>query len=124
MASNNPFSSSQNFKLWLRRLSVSSPRMTVKSNLPWPLKMVLLVVVLGLGGAVAMWTYDLGRRFTGIDPGASRAQLETFREQVEKIQAERDRFSTTVNAAESQLNIERSAQKQLATQVRTLESEN
>lgn len=113
-----------NFKLWLRRLSVSSPKMTIKSNLPWPLRVVLVAVVLGLGGAIAMWTYDLGRRFTGIDPDVDHAQLQALREKIETIQGERDRFSTTVNAAESQLNIERSAQKQLATQVRTLENEN
>lgn len=124
MASGNPFSSSMNFKLWLRRLSVSSPTMTIKSNLPWPLKVVLAAVVLGLGGAIAMWTYDLGRRFTGVDSGANHAQLETYREQIVRIQNERDGFSTTVNAAESQLNIERSAKKQLATQVRNLEMEN
>jgi hypothetical protein len=124
MPSNNPFSSPMKFKLWVRRLSVSAPRMTIKSNFPWPLRVLLVAVMLGLGGAIAMWTYDLGRRFTGIDSGANQAQLQTFREQIEKIQAERDRFSTTVNGAESQLNIERSAQKQLATQVRTLETEN
>lgn len=71
-----------------------------------------------------MWTYDLGRSFTGFIPGASREQLSTFRDQFDKVKAERDQFSTTVNAAESQLNIERSAQKQLAAQVKALETEN
>ena len=113
-----------NFKLWVRRLSVSSPTMKIKSNLPWPLRIVLAAVVLGLGGAIAMWTYDLGRRFTGVDSGATEAQLELYKEQITRIRSERDGFSTTVNAAESQLNIERAAKRQLATQVRTLETEN
>ena len=43
---------------------------------------------------------------------------------MEKLQLERDRLSATVNAAESQLNIERSAQKQLVIQVKALESAN
>ena len=71
-----------------------------------------------------MWTYDLGRRFTVVDSGANEAQLEVYKEQIAKIRSERDGFSTTVNAAESQLNIERSAKRQLATQVRALETEN
>lgn len=124
MTSLNPFFGNLKFKLWVRRLSVSAPRMTIKSRLPWPLRMVFVAVVFGLGGALAMWTYDLGRSFTGFIPGASREQLETFKEQVDKIKAERDQFSTTVNAAESQLNIERSAQRQLAVQVKILETEN
>lgn len=71
-----------------------------------------------------MWTYDLGRSFAGFIPGASREQLATFRDQIDQIKTERDQFSTTVNAAESRLNIERSAQKQLAVQVKALETEN
>lgn len=98
--------------------------MTVKSHLPWPLKAVLFGVMLGAGVAVAMWAYDLGRSFTGFKPGATPRQLEAFKEKMDKLGAERDRFSSTVNAAESQLNIERSAQKQLAAQVRALEAEN
>lgn len=41
-----------------------------------------------------------------------------------ELGAERDQLSTAVNASESQLNMERAAQKQLAAQVRVLEVEN
>lgn len=92
--------------------------------MPWPLRIIIIAIVLGLGGAIAMWVYDFGRGFTGLTADATKARLAEFQEQVAKLSAERDQFSTTVNAAESQLNIERSAQKQLATQVKTLESEN
>lgn len=71
-----------------------------------------------------MWTYDLGRSFAGFGPVSSGEQLEQLQQKVAQLTIERDRFSTTVNAAESQLNIERSAQKQLASQVKILESEN
>lgn len=89
----------------------------------WPTRLILVILV-GLAGAVAMWTYDSGRFPTGGTPDNTREQLAKYKEQVEKLSVERDQFSTTVNAAESQLNIERSAQKQLAAQVKTLESEN
>jgi hypothetical protein len=111
-------------KLWLRRHSVSAPKMTIKTDWPWPLKVAFIGIVLGLGGAVAMWTYDLGRSFTGFSPQASTEELALFKEQIDTLSAERDQFSSTVNSAESQLNIERSAQKQLAAQVKILEAEN
>jgi primosomal protein N' len=98
--------------------------MTIKTALPWPLRVAFIGIVLGLGGAVAMWTYDLGRNITGFNPDAINQRLALLKEQVEKLSSERDQFSTTVNAAESQLNIERSAQKQLAEQVKVLETEN
>ncbi len=114
---------SMKFRLWRRRMSVSSPRMAIKSQLPLPMRL-LLVAVIGMAGALAMWGYDAGLSLPSVRPENSREQIARYKEQIERLTAERDQFSTTVNSAESQLNIERSAQKQLAAQVRTLESEN
>jgi hypothetical protein len=98
--------------------------MTIKTDMPWPLKVAFIGIVLGLAAATAMWAYDLGRSFAGLGPGPSKEQLEQFQEKMDALKIERDNFSSKVNAAESQLNIERSAQKQLAAQVKVLESEN
>lgn len=124
MISPKLFGNSLKYKLWRRRLSVAAPRMTIKRSLPWPLRLVLLAVALGFGGAIAMWTYDLGRSITGFHPGANKAALADLREEVDSLSAERDRYMGTANAAESQINIERALQKQLAVQVKTLEAEN
>jgi len=105
-------------------MSISAPKMTIKRHMPWPLRAVLLVLVVGVGGALAMWAYDLGRNFAGLNPDGMKDRVETLSEQVKSISAERDKFSTTANAAESQLNIERSAQEQLANQIKTLVAEN
>jgi hypothetical protein len=112
------------YKLWRSRLSVSSAKVTVQSQRPWALRMLVIATVIGLGGAIALWTYDLGRGLTGRGTGDAREELAKYKEQLEKITAERDQLSTTANASESQVNIERSAQRQLATQVKTLEVEN
>lgn len=114
---------SMKFRLWRRRMSVSSPRMTIKSQLPWPMRL-LFAVVIGLAGAGAMWGYDMGLTFPAAHPENLRDQLSRYKDQVEKLNAQLDQYSATVNSAESQLNIERSAQKQLASQVRSLEAEN
>jgi hypothetical protein len=124
MTSSHPFSNSLKFKLWRRRLSVSAPKMTIKNQMPWSIRVSVIVAVLCLGGVMSKWAFDHGRSLTGINPDATREQLATYQEQIEKLSTERDEFSSTVNAAESQLNIERSAQKQLVMQVKTLESEN
>jgi len=105
-------------------MSISAPKMTVKSHYPWPLKALFLVLVLGFGGAVAMWIYDLGRDFTGHSPMVSKQQLAELNEKVNTLTAERDRFSSTVNAAESRLNIEKAAQEQLGQQIKVLETQN
>lgn len=113
------------YRLWVRRMSISAPKMTIKRHMPWPLRALILVVVIAVGGAMAMWAYDLGRNnFSGLNPDGMRDRVEVLSEQVKKLNTERDQFSTTANAAESQLNIERSAQAQLAGQIKTLEAEN
>ena len=119
--STSPFNSMK-LRLWRRRMSVSSPKMTIRTRTPWPMR-ILIVTVAILAGAAAMWYFDAGQ-FTPVSPENARAQLAHFKDELDKVSAERDQLSTTANAAESQLNIERSAQKQLAAQVKTLEAEN
>ena len=104
--------------------TITAPKLTIKRHLPWPLRAIFLAVVVGLGGAIAMWAYDLGRNFAGLSPDDVQDQVGTLADQVKKLTAERDRLSSSANAVESQLNIERSAQTQLAGQIKTLESEN
>ncbi|NDP58083.1 MAG: hypothetical protein GZ090_01835 [Oxalobacteraceae bacterium] len=104
-------------------MSISAPRMTIKSHFPWPLKMLFMVCTIALGGAAALWIYDLGRQFTGSGQPVQQ-NASAYQQQLDKLSAERDRYSSTVNASESQLMIERSAQTQLAAQVKVLETEN
>lgn len=111
------------FRLWRRRRSVSSPKLTIKRQTSWPIRF-LIAVVIGVTGAGAMWAYDSSRLGGSATPEDVREQLFNYKEQVEKLRTERDEFSATVNAAESQLNIERAAQKQLAAQVKILEADN
>lgn len=122
MAQSRSFFNSMKLRLWRRRMSVSSPKLTIRTQTPWPMR-ILIVIAAVLAGAAAMWFYSVGQ-FSPGRPDNGRAQLSEIREQLDKVSAERDQLSTTANAAESQLNIERSAQKQLAAQVKTLEAEN
>jgi len=97
--------------------------MNIRSQLPWPLRFVFWVLALGLGGAIALWAYDLGRSFAGFGPNVS-AHAELLEHRVKQLSLERDRLTSLVSAAESEINIERAGQKPLRDQVKTLESEN
>ena len=108
-------------RFWQRRLSAS--KMTIQHHQPWPVKAVIVVVVLGLAGAVALWTYDLGRSFA-FGPKIKIEQVALLEKQVGDLVAERNALAATANTAESQQNIERSTQKQLGEQVKTLMVEN
>lgn len=104
-------------------MSVSSPRMTIKSQLPWPMRLVF-IAAMAVGGALALWHYDGGYGLPSSDPENLRERLVRYQDQIDKLTIERDQLSTATNSSESQINIERAAQKQLVAQVKTLEAEN
>jgi hypothetical protein len=112
------------WKLWRRRLSVAAPAVTIRTRVPWPLQTLLMLAVIGLAGALVLRAYDLGRDFTGLSSAPDVGRISALEEENDQLRVERDKLATTVNAAESQLNMERAAQRQLVTQLKALEVEN
>jgi len=123
MSNSNAFHNSMKFRLWWRRMSISAPRMTIKTQLPWPLRAAGFLVVLALCLAFIKFGYEQGR-LPGFSGGVSRAQVDQLQEQVDKLTAERDQYSSTANAAETKQNMDKSEQQQLELQVKSLEGEN
>ncbi len=97
--------------------------MTINQHLPWPIKFALFAVVIGVGGAIAMWTYDMGRSFA-FGPKFSPEQMTVLQEKIESLTEERDKLQATAATIDSQQNIEKSVQKQLTDQINTLTAEN
>jgi hypothetical protein len=106
----------------LSRRSISAPGMSVKTRLSWQFKLGLALVSIAITVGLMLGSYHLGRDSSG-KAGVAPGELAQYREEIQRLGAERDRLATTVNAAESQLNIERSAEKQLVAQVKVLEAE-
>ncbi|WKB54948.1 DUF6776 family protein [Eleftheria terrae] len=111
------------WKLIRRRLSISSPRMTVRSHLPWPLRWVVLALTLGFSAALALWAFELGKSLAGLDRG-NPEELRRLRAEVAQLREERDKAQSIANTAESLLTAKRVAQERLADQVKDLETEN
>jgi translation elongation factor P/translation initiation factor 5A len=123
MSNSSTFNNSMKFRLWWRRMSISAPRMKIKTQLPWPLRAVGFLVFLAFCVGIIKFGYEEGR-LPGLSGGVSREQVDQLREQVEKLTAERDQYSTTANSAETKQNMDKSEQAQLVVQVKTLEGEN
>ncbi len=111
------------WKLLRRRLSISAPRVSVRSHLPWPLRWALLALVLGFSAALALWAFETGRDIAGLDREAQR-ELAMLRREVVQLREERDRAQAIANSAESLLKMEQVAQERLAQQLRVVEIEN
>jgi hypothetical protein len=110
------------FRLLRRRLTISAPRMAVRSALPWPLRWVMVAIVLGFCAAIALWAFEFGREIAGLDTHSQKELLE-LRGEVKKLREERDRIQSTINTSDSLLAAERAAKAQLTAQIRALESD-
>jgi uncharacterized protein DUF6776 len=111
------------WKLMRRRLSISAPRMIVRSHLPWPLRWAAVAVVLGFSAAIAMWAFEFGKDIAGLDRDA-KAELAKVRIEVAQLQAERERSLSIANTADSLLKTERASQERLVQQIKQIEAEN
>lgn len=111
------------WKLLRRRLSVTAPRMIVRSHLPWPLRWAVAAVVLGFSAAIALWAFEFGKDIAGLDRDA-KEELTRLRAEASTLRDEREKAQSIANTAESLLKTERAAQERLAAQLRQAESEN
>jgi uncharacterized protein DUF6776 len=107
-----------------RRFGISAPNVTVKTQIAWYWRWLGLVLGMAVAVAVALWMYDAGRRFAGFDRSELETELATVRERLVKLEAENKELSGLAHAGEARLQIERTAQQQLASQVKVLEDEN
>ena len=111
------------FRLFRRRLTISSPRMSVRSSMPWPLRWVMGAIMLGFSAAIALWAFEFGKGIAGLDTNA-KAELRQLRDEVTVLRTDRDKAQTIANTSGSLLTAEKSAQDKMAIQIRQLELDN
>jgi hypothetical protein len=111
------------FRLFRRRLTISSPRMAIRTSLPWPLRWALGAMMLGFSAAIALWTFELGVSIAGLDKDA-KLELTRLREEVAALRLERDKSQSIANISGSLLTAEKAAQEKMVAQIRQLEADN
>jgi hypothetical protein len=111
------------WKLWLRNQSVSAPRVTVRSKMSWPLRLVLTFLFAAVAAAAGVSIYEFGRNIGGPDRRELLSEVERLNSLLREAGAERDRNAAQATALESELKVEKAAQDQLMQQVSVLEAE-
>ncbi|KQO23837.1 hypothetical protein ASF11_22890 [Acidovorax sp. Leaf76] len=110
-------------RLLRRRLTISAPRVAIRSALPWPFRWLALAVVLGLCAAVALWAFEFGKSIAGLD-SISRDELNKMRAELTRLRDAGQEQQTVAHTADSLLIAERAAKENLMAQVRQLEADN
>jgi len=91
--------------------------------MPWPLRWLLLAVMMGGSAALALWAFEFGKEITGLD-GDARTELVALREEVSRMREEHERALSVANTADSLLKAAQTTQASLAARVKALEAEN
>ena len=110
------------WKLLRRRLSVSAPRMIVRSHLPWPLRWAAFALMLGFSAAIALWAFEFGKDIAGLDRG-DKEELVRLRADVLQLRIDHAKARQVADTADSLLKTERAAQERLAQQLRQIEAD-
>jgi hypothetical protein len=110
-------------KLLRRRLSISAPRVIVRSHLPWPLRWAVVALMVGFCAALALWAFEFGKNIARLDR-RSVDELQQLRVEVAQLRSEREKAISVANTAQSLLTTEKAAQDQLARQFKLAEAEN
>jgi hypothetical protein len=113
-------------RLWKlrQRFGIAAPRVAVRTHVPWYLRWLVLSLLVASSVALGMWMYDAGRRFAGFDATEAEKEISAARSELAVAREELARLRGMSNAAESKLAIERTAQQDLAKQLRSMEAEN
>lgn len=118
------------FRLLRRRLTISAPRMAVRSALPWPFRWAMLALVTGFCAAIGLWAFELGKDIAGLERG-SKEEMQRLRAELTATQVElaaareaRDKAQSVANTADALVTTERASREGLLAQVKQLEQEN
>ena len=111
------------FRLLRRRLTISAPRVSIRSALPWPVRWLAAAVLLGFSAALALWAFEFGKSIAGLESGA-REELVRLRDEVSRLRAETRQQQEVASTAGSLLTAERAALERVQAQMRQMEVDN
>jgi hypothetical protein len=107
-----------------QRFGITAPHVAVRPQMPWYMRWLGIALLAVLCSAAALWVFDAGLRFAGYDLRESSRERSDLKRELDAARAELERLRVIANASDSKLSIERTAQQNLAQQVRAMEAEN
>ena len=118
------------FRLLRRRLTISAPRMAVRSAMPWPVRWAVAAIVLGFCAAIALWAFEFGKDIAGLDHGSKeelqhlRSELAALHAELDKVVEQRDQAQSVANTVGTLVTAGKASQDKLLEQVKQLQAEN
>ena len=106
-----------------RHFGISAPQVWVHAHIPWYLRWPLLLILLGVGLALAGVLYETGARFAGFERGEAESERVRLAREVGQLRSENVKLRAALADSERQLSVERATQIDLAKSVKVLQEE-
>ena len=117
-------------RLLLRRLTISAPRMAVRSSMAWPLRWAVWAIVFGFCAAMGLWAFEFGKDIAGLEKGSKvevlrlRSELSATQAELASVKEERDQAQSIANTAGTLVTSEKASMERVLTQLKQLETDN
>jgi len=112
-----------------RFFNPSSPRLAVRSHMPWPLRWAAIALVFGFCAAIGLWAFEFGKVIAGVD-GDLKEELQKARTEIVLLQNQlaaaisaREKAQSVADTASTVVTTEKAASEGLTTQNKLLEAE-
>jgi len=109
---------------FFRHFRIDAPRMSVRSSLPWPWRVIVVLGLLTIIAGMWWWGFDFGQIFGGFNRKEILAKVTTLESENEKMRAEATTLRARNSQLESELGMTTGAQATLSKQTLELMAEN
>jgi hypothetical protein len=113
---------------WWRRarqhFSIDAPRMSVRSHLPWPWRVVVGASVLAIVVGMWWWGFDFGQIFGVVDRRETEAKIASLDAENSRLRTETSQLQSNNTQLASELAMAKGAQASLTKQALELQGEN
>lgn len=108
-----------------RRFSASAPKLTIRTHIPWPLRIIAAMAALTAAAAFGAWWAGTGPSWArGDSRDKGRVEIEAVRAENQRLREERDRPLAATAPVDSRGVMERSTVKEMGEQIARLEADN
>ena len=105
---------------YFKHFSIDAPRMSVRSHLPWPWRVVVGIVLLAVVGGMWWWGFDFGQIFGGFNRKEIEAKLALLEDDNARVRADAAQLRARNSQLESELAMTQGAQTTLSKQTTEL----
>lgn len=106
------------------RIGIRSTKMSIRSHVPWYVRVGTSALMMGLAAAIAWWLVDNSYRITGFNREDAERQIQQLTADTARLQQDLEATKRSLTERDRQVQIEQAAQAELARNVAQLQEEN